>query len=180
MWSVLAAGELETIKKAAEQGQAGAQFSLGVMYDQGYGVTEDDAEALRWYRLAAEQGYAGAQYILGLMYAQGEGVPEDDAEAVRWYQMAAEQGFVPKLNTISVSCMPRVMGCQRMMLKPCAGIQMAAEQGYAGAQYNLGLMYAQGEGVPEDDAEAVRWYQMAAEQGQAGAQFNLGTHVCPG
>ena len=43
--------------------------------------------------------------------------------------------------------------------------QMAAEQGYARAQYNLGVMYADGEGVPEDDAEAVRWYQMAAEQG---------------
>ena len=51
------------------------------MYANGEGVPEDDAEAVRWYRLAADQGHAGAQYNLGVMYANGEGVVEDDAEA---------------------------------------------------------------------------------------------------
>ena len=55
-------------------------------------MPEDDAEAVRWYRLAAEQGHAAAQFTLGNMYDEGEGVPEDDAEAVRWYRLAAEQG----------------------------------------------------------------------------------------
>ena len=63
------------------------------MYALGRGVPEDDAEAVRWYRMAAEQGHAGAQYNLAVMYALGRGVPEDDAEAVRWYRMAAEQGY---------------------------------------------------------------------------------------
>ena len=76
----------------AEQGDAKAQLNLGVMYNYGEGVPEDDAEAVRWYRLAAEQGQASAQYNLGAMYANGEGVPEDEAEAVRWYRLAAEQG----------------------------------------------------------------------------------------
>ncbi len=49
-----------------------------------------------------------------------------------------------------------------------------AEQGLARAQFNLGNMYAMGEGVPEDDAEAVKWFRKAAEQGHAGALFNLG------
>ena len=62
------------------------------MYANGDGVAEDDAEAVRWYRLAAEQGYVFAQFNLGVMYSRGEGVPEDDAEAVRWYRLAAEQG----------------------------------------------------------------------------------------
>ena len=57
------------------------------------GVLEDDAEAVRWYRMAAEQGLAEAQYNLGYRYANGRGVLEDDAEAVRWYRMAAEQGY---------------------------------------------------------------------------------------
>jgi len=43
-------------RQAAEQGHAGAQFSLGLMYDNGWGVPEDDAEAAFWYRKAAEQG----------------------------------------------------------------------------------------------------------------------------
>ena len=51
---------------------------------------------------------------------------------------------------------------------------MAAEQGLARAQFNLGYMYDAGEGVPKNDAEAVRWYRMAAEQGDADAQLNLG------
>ena len=53
---------------------------------------EDDAEAIRWFRLSAGQGYALAQFDLGVTHSRGEGVPEDDAEAVRWYRLAAEQG----------------------------------------------------------------------------------------
>jgi TPR repeat protein len=49
-----------------------------------------------------------------------------------------------------------------------------AEQGNAQAQHNLGVMYANGRGVPKDDATAVRWYRKAADQGLADAQFNLG------
>ena len=59
----------------------------------GRGVPEDDAEAMRWFRLAAEQGLAEAQFNLGVGYAIGDGVPEDDTEAVRWYRLAAEQGY---------------------------------------------------------------------------------------
>ncbi len=76
-----------------EQGRPDAQLFLGSLYDTGkLGVPEDDAEAVRWYRLAAEQGLAEAQVNLGVMYDNGEGVPEEDAEAARWYRLAAEQG----------------------------------------------------------------------------------------
>jgi len=49
------------------------------------------------------------------------------------------------------------------------------EQGHASAQFNLGVMYGTGKGVPQDHAEAVKWYRRGAEQGHAGAQNNLGT-----
>ena len=49
-----------------------------------------------------------------------------------------------------------------------------AEQGYAYAQFNLGVMYEKGQGVRQDYAEAVKWYRQAAEQGLAAAQYNLG------
>ncbi|MCL0044977.1 trypsin-like peptidase domain-containing protein [Nitrospinaceae bacterium] len=51
--------------------------------------------------------------------------------------------------------------------------KILAEQGIAGAQYNLGQMYLRGQGVPQDYKEAVKWYRLAAEQGNANAQFNL-------
>jgi uncharacterized protein len=55
-----------------------------------------------------------------------------------------------------------------------------AEQGHANAQYNLGLMYRNGEGVPKDDVEAVKWYRLAAKQGYANAQYNLGVMYASG
>lgn len=53
-------------------------------------------------------------------------------------------------------------------------IEFLAHSGEARAQYDLGLMYDKGEGVPQSDAEAMRWYERAAEQGEARAQYNLG------
>jgi uncharacterized protein len=59
------------------------------MYFHGQGVSEDFAEALKWFRLAAAQGYANAQYSLGIMYQNGEGIPRDYVQAYRWYDLAA-------------------------------------------------------------------------------------------
>lgn len=83
---------LKWYRLSAEQGNANAQFMIGLMYDRGEGVPENDAEAVKWYRLAAEQGDAEAQYNLGNMYANGEGVPEDLVQAYRWFNLAAAQG----------------------------------------------------------------------------------------
>ena len=59
--------EVDALRARAEQGDAGAQADLGLMYVSGRGVLQDFAEAVRWYRLAAEQGNVGAQGSLGLM-----------------------------------------------------------------------------------------------------------------
>jgi hypothetical protein len=67
----------DATRAAAKQGDAAAQASLGVRYATGDGVPQDDAEAVRWYRLAAAQGDAGAQNNFGAMYENGEGVPQD-------------------------------------------------------------------------------------------------------
>ena len=83
---------LEDVRTCAEQGYAPAQVQLGYVYARGDGVPEDDAEAVRWYRLAAEQGYAIAQNNLGFMYRDGYGVPEDHVLAYMWYNLAAAQG----------------------------------------------------------------------------------------
>ena len=84
--------DFDATKSLAEQGDALAQFNLGLMYDIGEGVPENDAEAVKWYRLAAEQGRADAQYNLGVMYATGEGVPENYLSAYVWQSVSAAQG----------------------------------------------------------------------------------------
>ena len=83
---------LKEWKPLAEQGDADAQFNLGIMYDYGKGVPQNDKTAVKWYRLAAEQGDADAQSNLGFMYDTGKGVPQNDKTAVKWYKLAAEQG----------------------------------------------------------------------------------------
>ena len=84
--------DLDMVRQAADQGDAEAQFNLGIAYAKGQGVLKDEAEAVRWYRLAADQDDARAQHNLGFMYANGQGVLKDEAEAMRWYRLAAEQG----------------------------------------------------------------------------------------
>ena len=80
-----------TIAIAADQGYDLAQVNLGVMYDNGDGVSQDLTQAMAWYRKAADQGNAGAQYNLGIMYRTGQGVTQDDVEAHKWYNLAASR-----------------------------------------------------------------------------------------
>src|SRR5512141_173300 len=80
-------------KPLAEQGNADAQYNLGIMYDHGQGVPQAYTKAVRWYRKAAEKGLAQAQFNLGWAYGKGQGIAQDYAEAVRWYRKAAEKGL---------------------------------------------------------------------------------------
>jgi TPR repeat protein len=86
------AAALATFRSLAEQGDPIAQYNLGIMYDRGTGVLENDAEALKWYRLAADQNYSSAELNLGLLYYEGRGVPKNLDEAVKWYRRAADKG----------------------------------------------------------------------------------------
>ena len=61
----------------AEQGDAKAQFTLGMMYEKGQGTRRNCQTAMKYYRQAAEQGYAGSQNKLGLLYEKGRGVQEN-------------------------------------------------------------------------------------------------------
>ena len=94
VWADDASDFRETLQ-LAEQGVAEAQHNMGVMYHNGYGVRQDYAEAVKWFRRAAAQGYASAQYNLGVMYKNGRGVRQDDTEAVKWFRQAAAQGLAP-------------------------------------------------------------------------------------
>jgi TPR repeat protein len=81
---------LEWFRKAADQGNATAQFALGGCYQ--LGQSQDYTEAMKWYRKSAEQGFVPAQTSLAGFYYEGRGVPTDHAEALKWYRKAAEGG----------------------------------------------------------------------------------------
>lgn len=76
----------------AEEGNADAQFGIGILYGSGYGVSLDDAQAVKWYQLAADQSHPDAQCHLAVMHSNGWGVPQSDQEAFKWFHRAAENG----------------------------------------------------------------------------------------
>ena len=125
-------GAAHWFRRAAEQGNAYARALLG-----GRGVPQDDAEAVRRFRLAAEQGDANSQFNLGVMYAEGHGVPRDDAEAVRWYRLAADQGLA-NAQYILGAMYATGRGVPQDYAEALEWYRLAADQGHATAQTRLG------------------------------------------
>lgn len=97
------AGDYKTafglFKPLAEQGNAQAQYYLGVLYAQGNGVAQDYKQAVSWYIKAAEQGLTDAQYNLGVLYGNGAGVPQDYVMSYMWFDVAASLGDVQSKKT---------------------------------------------------------------------------------
>ena len=79
-------------EKAAAQGLAAAQYSLGQLYHNGDGVPKDYTLARKWYEKAATQGLAEAQTNLGVLYHEGQGGLQDNQMASVWFRRAADQG----------------------------------------------------------------------------------------
>ena len=159
-------------RKAAEQGYAYAQYSLGYCYECGKGVSVDYAEAVKWYRKAAEQGDASAQFSLGYCYKNGQGVTQDYAEAVKWYMKAAEQGYARAQCNLGL-CYEKGQGVSQDFAEGVKWYKKAAEKGNAPAQYNLGICYKKGEGVEKNIDEAIKWFSKSAEQGDEDAKKQL-------
>lgn len=84
------------MRRAAEHGDAEAQFWLGVGYEEKWFGAVDIQEAIRWYRRAAERGDPDAQVELGQKYEDGEGLEQNYTLAAEWYRKAAEH--VPDLG----------------------------------------------------------------------------------
>src|SRR5690348_8650685 len=87
---------------AANQGDAAAQFSLGMAYAEGNGVEADGEQAAQWFRMADDQGHIAAMYNLAASYSGGFDVDQDYAEAARWYRQAALQGHAQDQNNLGV------------------------------------------------------------------------------
>ena len=160
-------------RHAAEQGHAKAQDAMGMAYNYGFGVQQNDREATKWYRMAAEQGYSDAQYSLGEAYGLGKGVTKDPAEALNWYRLWAIQDDAIAKYGLGVRLKSGIVVPQDQV-EAVKWFRRAAELGHIYAQYDLGVAYFTGEGVPRDHVEAAKWYRRAAEQGHASAQYNIG------
>lgn len=179
--------------KAAENGDATAQFTVGLANIYDLFGTEDHAQADIWLRKSA--GHAnlidlrevpaivvvlGNPYSqLGVLYEDGKELPQNYSQAAFWYRKGAEQGDRASQLLLGVLYADG-KGLPQDYSMAATWFQKAAEQGDMEAQSNLGSLYLAGRGVSQDYKEAEKWLNKAADQGNATALYNLGTMYAKG
>jgi TPR repeat protein len=132
------ASDRESTQARAEQGDAQAQFNLGLQFANGPEEARDYTHAARWYLKAAEQSHALAQFHLATMYAAGQGVPRDDAQATIWFQKAAAQGDAGAQYHLGMRHQRASIGgspeeAVESRVEAFKWFQLAAAQGYRGS-----------------------------------------------
>jgi TPR repeat protein len=177
--------EFETTQALAIQGDQEAQFKLGSLYYSGNEVKQDYTQAALWYRRAAQQGNVDAQYSLGNMFLMGEGIGQDDSQAAQWYAMAAEQGHssakhnLENLQKTYESIEPEIEtestnSGQLISLDETPSATVSIEDTTGQSEYERGLAYAFGDGVPQNDRTAFNLFYESAKKGYALAQYKVG------
>jgi len=150
------ATSLAECQPLADEGVAGAQFCVGRLYANGFGVAMDDALAIKWYTLACDGGHAEARFNLGVMYANGWGVDMNWDEAARFYVLSAEQGFVPAQKALAYAY-GHGMGVQKDRVQAYTWYDIAAQ-----IDDDLGAGFKRDELVEKMSAEEVSAAQQAA------------------
>ena len=159
--------------KAANQGNAIAQFNLGTLYENGEGVSQDYSKAFEWYQKAANQGNVDAQFNLGSMYYNGNGVGQNYKKALEWWQKAANHGDSDAQYWLGIMY-ENGEGVAQDFDKSFVLFQKAANLGHTDAQYALGKIYLEGDGERQYYDEALEWFKKAANLDNDKALFSLG------
>ena len=133
----------------------------------------DWEKAFKLLKPLADEGNAVAQEHIGRLYERGKTVPADFREALDWYVKAADQGDALAQGHVGRIYRAGFFNGRADFGNALKYYRLAAAKNVAVAQLGLGSMYKAGEGVPENEAEAVVWFRKAAEQGDAAAQMNL-------
>ena len=167
--------ENEDSKQKALQGDAEGQYRLGFAYIRGFGIEKDLNEGVSLLKLSAAQGNVMAQLELGDFYANREDAPPNIDEAIHWYKLAAnnKDGGIDafdadwgvngaRLKLGEIYCKGK--GVPVNVGEGVSWYKMAAEDGNKVAMFQLGLIYANGWGVANDNVIAYMWYYIATKQ----------------
>jgi hypothetical protein len=153
---------------AAEAGDPGASYEIGVRLAQGHTAAQDLTRAAVFLDRAARAGLAPAQFSLGGLYEKGLGVRKDLAEARRLYLAAAAQGHARAIHKLAVLYTRGING-RPDYATAAEWFRKAAAYGTVDSQYNLAILYARGIGVERDPVEAYKWFALAAKGGDKDA-----------
>jgi uncharacterized protein len=166
--SEIAASDIATAVKFCKIASASSRRAL-YQLGRAYAANKQWSEAVAAYRRAADKGSTAAMVELGVMYGTGSGLPKDLAQARALFEHAAEAG-----NPRGVTNLAAIGDTSSDPAKARALLAKAADENSAEAQYQLGLMTADGVGGPKDDVAARALFEKAAAQGHAGALERMG------
>jgi TPR repeat protein len=160
-----------------------ALYQLG----RAYAANQQMPEAISAYRKAADKGSTSAMVELGVLLATGSGVAKDEAQARKLFERAAAGGNPRGATNLAAlpssggaPSDPAKAGTPSDPVKARALLAKAAETNSAEAQYQLGLMSADGIGGPQDDVAARALFEKAAAQGHPGALERAGAFAQSG
>ncbi len=157
------------LRPLAEEGDSGAQYSLGLMYLSGWGVKKDWTEAGKWFRRAADQGDEYSKLLLAIVLdAEGKFV-----EAANLYRFAADKGEASAQFRLGQLYLDG-RGVPKDPAEAAKLFRRAAEQGYAEGQEKLGILLFEGVGIRQDASAAVKLWLKAAAQGKTTSKYLLG------
>jgi TPR repeat protein len=158
---------------AAQEGDAEAQYNLGMNCVMESGASPDYEAAYDWFLKAATRGHAEAQNFLGWMFSHAQGVPQDDEEAVKWFRLSAGQNNAPAQNNLGWM-LQNGRGCEQDDAEAVTWYRKAAEQDCHRGQLHYGLMCRDGRGLHKDVTEAADWLRKSSDKGDAEAAYELG------
>ena len=173
----------DLLRKAAETGDNDAKVALAALYLQAEDIARDPPQAKHLLKQAAEDGHAGAALQLGHLFsgkfpidAATRLIPARQSNGIR-KPLRPEKS---KLNMPLVCYTSTETACLRIWLAAANWIEKAAHKDHASSQFQLGVMYCTGKGVPQDFSRAIAWYELAAQLGYPPAQYNLGVMLAKG
>lgn len=155
--------------KAAAASSPRALYELG----RAYAANQQLPDAIAAYRKAADKGSTSAMVELGLLFANGAGVAKDEAQARSLFERAAEAGNAR--GVINLMAMSSNGGPPLDPVKARAWLTQAAQTNLPEAEFQLGLMNANGVGGPKDDAAARALFERAAAQNHPAALEWMGS-----
>jgi TPR repeat protein len=161
---------LNSFYALAKQGDATAQFNVGMIYANGKGVKNDLSEAMRWYEKAAKQESGAAQYNLAqIYYLKGkEAEPHAYEKAKYWYEKAIGNGIKEAYNNLAALYMDG-LGVVKDEKKAFELFAKAAKLGNSEAQVNVAVMYAWGKSIKHDKMKAYENLKKALKDGKSEA-----------
>ena len=170
----IAASDIATAIKFCK---SAANSSRRAMYQLGraYAANRQTAEAMAAWRKAADKGSSSAMVELGVLYGTGAGVARDEAQARKLFERAAQAG-----NPRGVSNLAALGGGASSDPARARELLSKAAQTNAEAQYQLGMMLAEGNGGARDDTAARALFEKAAAQNHPGALERMGAFAQEG